>query len=99
MKPKTEVGIVAGLAGLISGGIIGLMLGAILENPTRVRTFREENRPAAMRIYSSGEDDIFVEISKDNYLNLESYLRGIENKAEREIEAAKIYKQVKWYEE
>lgn len=99
---KTEIGFLAGLAGLLAG--MSIMLVADMAFPpldiNRIKVFQRENKPEVMRLCRNGRDGVYVADSnnKQEYIKQDQYLATIENPADREIEKALIRKTVGWYE-
>jgi len=64
------------IIGALSGGLMGV-LGIILSPPTvyEARIFREENKPAVMRLYKSGSDGYLFENpnNPEHYISLEEF--------------------------
>jgi hypothetical protein len=90
-----------GLIGLCAGAVV--VVASVLSSPPdvgRAQVFQRENKPAVMRMYRwGGKDGIYVADSENprNYIPLDKYLRGIEGKADRNLEEAAIKKVVGWY--
>ena len=73
-------------------------LNLITPNTEKVKVFKEEGKPSAMRIYRDGSDQILIDSEgKDEYLPQSNYLGTIKDPADRALEEARINKQVEWY--
>jgi len=97
MNEDTLVGIVVGC---LIGFVGGVSLGAATEisHAQETRIFREEGKPAVMRIYRNGAtDQLLVEEVKDVYKPLNDYLKKFE-KPDNEIQERLIMKRAHWYE-
>ena len=76
----------------------GMMLGSALPVPTiESRIFRREGKPSVLRVYKRGFDTLMVEGRDGKYVPVNSYLSGISNESDREVEMAEILKAAEWY--
>jgi len=64
-----------------------------------IKMFTRIDGPEVMRIYRPGPDLLLVEEpgNRGKYIPLSEYLATIPDRADREIERAKIHKAAEWY--
>lgn len=89
--------ILYGVACTTMGMIIGLS--SIDDGKDHIKIFQRDNQQNIIRSYRDGKaDNIYIQDLKDSskYNNLNSYLKGIENEYDRDIEESKIKKLVDW---
>lgn len=95
-KEKFPAGLVGGIAGIITGAGIGLMVGLeTIKSPTgRARFIEKEDTPRIMKVYNYMRANQILIENPDivgEYISLSNYLeRDFKNKYERNLEKAKI---------
>ncbi len=95
MEDKISYFIVGGLA---SAGIALGILTLSKPDISEVKIFHQDHVPTVMRLYRTGTDGILVEDPKapGKYIPISSYLEGLDNKYDRQIQEATIEKLVDW---
>lgn len=99
MERRNAEAIGYGLVGAVCIAV-GFLLGSASSYDNKSRVYqRESEKPAVMRVYRNGFDDLYVQDSEDKnrFIQVNKYLDGIKDKTDKDVEEAEIKRAAEWY--